>query len=129
MVDILDEDTYNIDEKRFMMGVAGSAEVVFSKYEKQVFVKQGDDGEWASLIEAVGLRRQLPMWCIFKGEKFMDEWYNALESGQEYTLLSRSNQLCRQLLNLARIPWIYHSLYEISYSGKVYGIARCSREL
>ena len=37
---ILDEDTYNIDEKKFLMGVAGSAKVVFSKYEKQAFVKQ-----------------------------------------------------------------------------------------
>ena len=31
---ILDEDTYNMDEKGFMMGVAGSAKVVFSKHEK-----------------------------------------------------------------------------------------------
>lgn len=31
---ILDEDTYNMDEKGFMMRVAGNAKVVFLKYEK-----------------------------------------------------------------------------------------------
>ena len=33
---ILDENTYNMDEKGFMMGVTGSAKVVFSKYEKKL---------------------------------------------------------------------------------------------
>ena len=37
---ILNEDKYNMDEKRFMMGVAGSVKTVLSKYEKQAFVKQ-----------------------------------------------------------------------------------------
>ena len=31
---ILDEETYNIDKKNFMMEVAGSAKVIFSKHEK-----------------------------------------------------------------------------------------------
>ena len=37
---ILDEDTYNMDENGYMMGVAGSSKVVFSKYQKQAFVNQ-----------------------------------------------------------------------------------------
>lgn len=35
---IIDKNTYNIDEKSFMMGIAGSAKVVISNYEKQAFV-------------------------------------------------------------------------------------------
>lgn len=88
---ILDEDTYNMDEKRFMMGVAGSAKVVLSKYKKQAFVKQCGNREWASLIESIGLRRRLPMWCIFKEKKYMDEWYNALESGQGHQISLSDN--------------------------------------
>lgn len=54
---ILDKDTYNMDEKGFMMGVAESAKVVFSKHERQAFVRHCGNREWASLIEAVGVRR------------------------------------------------------------------------
>ena len=57
---ILDKDTYNMDEKSFMMGVARSAKVVFSKSEKQVFIKQYGNKEWTSLIESVDFQRQLP---------------------------------------------------------------------
>ena len=34
----LDEDTYNIDKKSFMIGVAVSVKVIVSKYEKQAFI-------------------------------------------------------------------------------------------
>lgn len=36
---ILDKNTYNMDEKRFMIEVAKSAKVVFFKSEKQAFIK------------------------------------------------------------------------------------------
>ena len=88
---ILDEDTYNMEEKKCMMKVAGSAKVVISKYEKQAFVKQCGNREWASLIESIGLRRRLPMWCIFKGKKYLDEWYSALEPGQSHHISLSDN--------------------------------------
>ena len=88
---ILDEDTYNMDEKRFMMGVAGSAKVVISKHEKQAFIKQYGNREWASLIESIGFCRRLPMWCIFKGKKYLDEWYSALEPGQGHQISLSDN--------------------------------------
>lgn len=53
---ILDEDTYNMNKKSFMMGIARSAKVVFSKYEKKAFVKQCGNKKWALLIEAIGLQ-------------------------------------------------------------------------
>ena len=88
---ILDEDTYNMDEKGFMMGVAGSAKVVFSKHEKQAFVKQCGNRDWASLIEAISCRRRLPMWCIFKGKVYMDAWYDALEPGEGHQIALSEN--------------------------------------
>ncbi len=41
--DILDEDIYNMDENGYMMGIAGSSKVVFSKYQKQAFINQADN--------------------------------------------------------------------------------------
>lgn len=58
---ILDEDIYNIDKKSFIIRVGGSAKVVFSKSEKQAFVKQCGTWEWASLIESVGFQQRLSM--------------------------------------------------------------------
>ena len=68
---ILDEDTYNMDEKGFIIGVAGSVEVIISKYEKQVFVTQSGNQEWISLIEAIsaGSGQKLPLWVIFKASQ------------------------------------------------------------
>ncbi len=42
---ILDEDTYNMDENRYILGVGGSSKVVFSKYQKQAFIKQAGNQE------------------------------------------------------------------------------------
>ncbi len=64
---ILDEDTYNMDENDYMMGVAGSSKVVFSKYQKQAFINQAGNREWASLIEAIGTTgQQLPLFVILR---------------------------------------------------------------
>lgn len=67
---ILDEDTYNMDENGYMMGIAGSSKVVFSKYQKQAFINQPGNREWASLIKAIsGTGERLPLFVIFKGKK------------------------------------------------------------
>ena len=47
---IHDEDIYNMDENRYMME---SSKVVFSKYQKQAFINQVGNWEWALLIEAI----------------------------------------------------------------------------
>ena len=61
------------------MGVARSAKVVFSKYEKQAFIKQCGNRKWAFLIEVIDIKYQLSMWCIFKEKRYMNDWYLALE--------------------------------------------------
>ena len=53
-----------------MMGIAGSSKVVFSKYEKQAFINQAGNQEWASFVEAIGISgRRLPLFVISKGKK------------------------------------------------------------
>ncbi len=42
---ILDEDTYNMDENGYMMGITGSSKVAFSKYQKQAFINQAGNRE------------------------------------------------------------------------------------
>ncbi len=65
-----------MDENGYMIGVAGSFKVVFSKYQKQAFINQASNREWASLIEAIGTTGQrLPLFVIFKGKRWKDDWY------------------------------------------------------
>ena len=68
-----------MDEKGFMMGVAGSAKVVISKHEKQAFSAQSGNREWVSLIEAIGTTgRSLPLFVIFKRVNKQKAWYDVL---------------------------------------------------
>ena len=71
---IHDEDTYNMDENGYMMGIAGSSKVVFSKYQKQAFINQAGSRE--SLIEAIGTTgRRLSLFVILKTKRWKDNWY------------------------------------------------------
>ena len=66
--------------------------MIFSKHEKQAFVKQYGNCDWALLIEVIGFWCQLLMWCIFKGKVYIDKWYNALESDEEHKILLSDNR-------------------------------------
>ncbi len=59
-----------MDENGYMMGIAGSSKVVYSKYQKQAFINQAGNREWVSLIEAIGtIGRRLPLFVILKGKR------------------------------------------------------------
>ena len=71
---ILDEDTFNMDENGYMMGIAGSSKVVFSKYQKKAFMNPVGNREWASVIKAIGTTGQrLSLFVILKGKKWKDD--------------------------------------------------------
>ena len=71
---ILDKDTYNINENGYIIGVAGSSKVVFSKSQKQAFINQAGNRKWASLIEAIGTTgHRLPLFVILKGKRWKDD--------------------------------------------------------
>lgn len=50
---ILNDDTYNIDEKGFMLKMTSNAKVVVSQCIKQAVVKQNGNREWASAIKTI----------------------------------------------------------------------------
>ena len=71
---ILDKDMYNMDENSYMIGMAGSSKVVFSKSQKQAFINQAGNREWALLIEAIGTTgHRLPLFVILKGKRWKDD--------------------------------------------------------
>ena len=77
-----------MDENRYMMGIAGSSKVVFSKYQKQAFINQAKKREWTSLIEAIGITGQLlSLFIILKSKKWKDNRYTQeLEPGNDILL-------------------------------------------
>ena len=65
--DIQPEDTYNMDEKGFALGVAGRVKVICSQDDLQVYATQDGNREWVSLIECISAdRKLLEMFIIFK---------------------------------------------------------------
>ncbi len=83
--------------------MGGSSKVVFSKYQKQAFIKQAGNREWASLIEVVGTSgRRLPLFVIFKGKKWKDDWYTRdMQAGDRISLSENGwtdNKLCIEWL-------------------------------
>jgi hypothetical protein len=79
---IEDEDTYNMDEKGYMMGVIGKLRVVVSRHEQKPYMTPCGNLEWVSLIEYVFLHgRLLPSWVIFKGKMHQKAWYTHFTDG------------------------------------------------
>ena len=79
--DIELEDTYNMDEKGFALGLLGKHRVICSIHYPPTLTQDGNR-EWVSLIECVcadgGV---LKAWYIFKGKVHMKVWYEVLEDG------------------------------------------------
>lgn len=77
-----------MDENGYVMSVAGGSKVVFSKYQKQAFINQAGNGEWASLIEAIGTTgRRLPLFVILEGKRWKDDGYPSdMEQGARISL-------------------------------------------
>ena len=54
-----------------MMDIGKSSKVMFSKYQKQAFIKQAENQEWVFLIETIRtFGWQLPLFVIFKSKKW-----------------------------------------------------------
>jgi len=62
---VADCDVWNLDEKGVMLGVAGKARVIISKYEKNPHTTQSGNREWVTSTECVSLLgRKLGSWTI-----------------------------------------------------------------
>ncbi len=65
-----------MDENSYIMGIAESFKVVFSKYQKQAFINQAGNQKCSSLIEAIGTTWcRLSLYVILKGRRWKDDWY------------------------------------------------------
>ncbi len=98
---ILNKDMYNIDENGYMMGIAESSKVVFLKYQKQKFMNQAGNREWATFIEVIGTTgHQLLLFVILKGKKWKDDWYPSdMEKNARISLNENGwadNKLCME---------------------------------
>lgn len=70
------EDTYNMDEKGVMKGIADVDNVVISRSEKTTITTQpGNRREWVSIIECIGTNGYvLPPFVIFEGKQLPQSW-------------------------------------------------------
>lgn len=85
---------YNMDKNRYMMGIARSSKVVFSKYQKQMFINQAGKQEQASLIEAIGITGQrLPLFVILKDKKWKKNWFISELELDDCISLSKNGQI------------------------------------
>lgn len=88
-----------MDENGYMMGIANNSKVVFSKYQKQIFINKPGNREWASLIEAIStIGKRLSLFVILKCKRWKDDWFTPeLESDDRISLSENSwtdNKLC-----------------------------------
>lgn len=65
-----------MDENGYMMDIAESSKIVFSKYQKQAFMNQTRNWEWASFIKAICTNiRWLLLFVILNGKRWKDYRY------------------------------------------------------
>jgi hypothetical protein len=64
---IAPQDTYNMDEKGFAMGVVQRSHVVIPISERDAFLRQDGNREWVSMIETISAAgKSLSSYIIFK---------------------------------------------------------------
>ena len=82
-------------------------------------MKQCENRNCASLIEKIDLCQHLPMQCIFKGKKYLDKWYSALEPCQSHQISFSDNKWTDGKL---RLDWLqtFFELCTASYLQETY---------
>ena len=81
---VRDDDTYSLDEKGVLMGIAGKVRVILSKYEKNPYSTHPGNREWVTSTECCSLTgRKLRPWTIFKGKAQQMKWFQTMERLEE----------------------------------------------
>lgn len=68
---------YNIDEKGFALGIQGMHRLIINRNDPRPTISQEVSREWITLIECVGIEKELSPMIIFKGKRQPDAWYNS----------------------------------------------------
>jgi hypothetical protein len=77
---ILNEDTHNFDESRFMIGII-CAQMVFTDSEKRTNPKKIQPGnrDWVTIIQGIcAAGWAIPPFIIFGGKVLISSWYPGL---------------------------------------------------
>lgn len=78
------QNTYNMDEKGFMMGVAKRCKVICKKRRRNPRLTHDGSRVWVTVIEAIsGDGRTLPPMIINKGDGHYMGWYAALKDSDK----------------------------------------------
>lgn len=78
---IADQDTYNMDEKGFLMGTIQQEKVIIPVQQREAFLRQDGNREWVSVIETISADGCcLPSYIIFKAINQQKSWFEALEA-------------------------------------------------
>jgi DDE superfamily endonuclease/Tc5 transposase DNA-binding domain/helix-turn-helix, Psq domain len=99
-----DDDTWNLDEKGVMVGVAGKVRVILSKYEKNPYSTHPGNREWVTSTECCSLTgRKLGSWTIFKAKTQQKKWFQTMErlEEQNYTISTSESGWTDNELGLA----------------------------
>jgi len=76
------EDIWNLDEKGFAMGKAGSVKVVCQKSTLQAHMAEPGNREWATILECISAAGKiLSAFVIFKAKVQKESWQNELTTG------------------------------------------------
>jgi hypothetical protein len=75
---IQEEDIYNFDEARFLMGMIATAKVVTGlESRNRPKATQLGNREWVLIIQGINLYGwSIPPFIIFKGATYLSSWYN-----------------------------------------------------
>lgn len=74
------KDTYNMNKKRFGMGLTGKEKVFCSKKNLQPYIKKPTNTEWVFLLECISADgRILPLYIIFKVKIMMETWVKEIK--------------------------------------------------
>lgn len=72
----MDKNTYNMDENGYMMSVVESSKMIFSKSQKQAFINQASNWEWALFIAVIDTTaHQLLLFVILTGKSWKNNCY------------------------------------------------------
>jgi hypothetical protein len=90
LYEILPTDSYNMDEKVFMMGIAAKVNVICRAGCRNPRLTHSENRSWVTVIEAIsGVGTPLPPMIINQGTAHYKGWYAGVE-GQDIATFSYS---------------------------------------
>src|SRR5208282_180967 len=102
---ILDNDSYNMDEKGCMKGVGDNTKVIVRRSEIEAFCPQPGNREWVSIIECINaINFVLPPFITFEGQRLQSSWSRALIDERKVIRVSPNGWTDREIA----LEWLKH---------------------